>query len=223
MPSSQNHQKGLTRSDFVTAAFDLLHSEGADAFSMRALGMQLGVSAMACYAHFSNKDEVLSEVLALLMSKMDTDEIPGEYWEDTIRRTMRSIHAVYQSYPQVALACNSPVVQSAGLKTHTKKVIALHLRQGIPPEVLAHAWALIDAYLTGFEDSPEHMVSVDAGVESNEACTSSGDTCSDGGEFWEMVVRKAYTEESFNSGIEMILAGIRSLAPDDYTSWRSPQ
>ena len=223
MPSSQNYQKGLTRSDFVRAAFDLLHSEGADAFSMRALGMQLGVSAMACYAHFANKDEVLSEVLALLMSKMDTDEIPGEYWEDTIRRTMRSIHAVYQKYPQVALACNSPMVQSAGLKTHTKKVIALHLRQGIPPEVLAHAWALIDAYLTGFEDSPEHMVSAQPHEKSDETRPVSGGMPTDEVEFWETVVREAYTEESFNSGIEMILAGIRSLAPDDYTSWRSPQ
>ncbi len=46
----------LTRDHIVQVATELIEREGLGAFTMRALGRDLGVSAMAVYSHFVSRD-----------------------------------------------------------------------------------------------------------------------------------------------------------------------
>ena len=208
-------KRSLTREAIVEAAYRMIDREGVRAFTMRALGAELGVSAMAFYAHFSSREEVLAAVLERFMGTMDTDPVPGERWDDTMRRTMTSIHREFCAHPNMHDIDLDPSASYRGLAAHTRKIVGLHLAQGIPEDVLTKAWAMIDAFLTGFNSNAiaaERMrraISLD-GTDDNLPT-------------WERVVRTAYSEESFQNGIEMIIMGVRGLAAPDPCEWRTPK
>ena len=94
--TEKKRKSGLTRDVIVDTAYRMIDRDGMGAFTMRALGAELGVSAMAFYAHFSSREEVLVAVLTRFMETLDTDPVPGERWDDTLRRTMTSIWWVIQ-------------------------------------------------------------------------------------------------------------------------------
>lgn len=219
----------LTRERIVAVASDLIERDGLGAFTMRSLGRELGVSAMAVYSHFDSRDAILVAVLQRLMASMDTDPVPGEAWDDTLRRTMTSIYRLEMAHPELATIEVVPQTGENGLAEHTDKIVNLHLAQGMPEPVLTQAWALVDAYLTGFIGNAiavrANRPSVDCGASgaqvaeggSSAGCASS-DTLS-----WQRVVAAAYTDEAFAHGVEIIIQGIRALAAPDPCEWRTPE
>ena len=50
--TEKKRKSGLTRDVIVDTAYRMIDRDGMGAFTMRALGAELGVSAMAFYAHF---------------------------------------------------------------------------------------------------------------------------------------------------------------------------
>lgn len=212
-------KQALTRDHIVRVAVDLIEREGLGSFTMRALGRELGVSAMAVYSHFASRDEVLCAVLERFMATMDTDPVPGERWDDTLRRTMTSIYRKGVEHPQLS----SIEVESAavdGLARHTEKVVNLHLAQGMPEPVLSQAWAMVDAYLTGFTDN---AIAVAAEREQREGPDGARREAADERPLWQRIVADAYTDEAFADGVEIIIQGIRALAAPDPCAWRTPE
>lgn len=209
-------KRSLTRDGIIDAAYRMIDRDGMGAFTMRALGAELGVSAMAFYTHFASREEMLAAVLARFMATLDTDPVPGEHWEDTLRRTMGSIHREYCAHPHMNDIDLDPRVSYEGLAAHTEKIVSLHLAQGMPEPVLSKAWAMIDAFLTGFNSCAIGAQSVRRIEEA--AGVGEGDLPT-----WKRIVRTAYTEESFHNGVEMIIMGIRGLAAPDPCDWRTPK
>lgn len=60
----------LTRESISAAALQLIDKQGLDNLSMRRLGKELGVEAMAFYHHFKNKGELLDAVLERLLDEV---------------------------------------------------------------------------------------------------------------------------------------------------------
>ena len=117
--TEKKRKSGLTRDVIVDTAYRMIDRDGMGAFTMRALGAELGVSAMAFYAHFSSREEVLVAVLTRFMETLDTDPVPGERWDDTLRRTMTSIHREYCAHPHMNDIDLDPNISYAGLAAHT--------------------------------------------------------------------------------------------------------
>lgn len=212
-------KQALTADHIVRVATDLIEREGLGSFTMRALGRELGVSAMAVYSHFASRDEVLCAVLERFMATMDTDPVPGERWDDTLRRTMTSIYRKGVEHPQLS----SIEVESAavdGLARHTEKVVNLHLAQGMPEPVLSQVWAMVDAYLTGFTDN---AIAVAAEREQREGAGGARREGAEERPLWRRIVAEAYTDEAFAHGVEIIIDGIRALAAPDPCHWRTPE
>ena len=126
----------LTRERIVAVASDLIERDGLGAFTMRSLGRELGVSAMAVYSHFDSRDAILVAVLQRLMASMDTDPVPGEAWDDTLRRTMTSIYRLEMAHPELATIEVVPQTGENGLAEHTDKIVNLPLARGMPEPVL---------------------------------------------------------------------------------------
>ena len=57
-----SYHHGELRTALVDAALDLLAEDGADAVSLRAVARRVGVSAMAPYRHYSDKEALLAAV-----------------------------------------------------------------------------------------------------------------------------------------------------------------
>lgn len=145
-------QRGLlSRELIVETATRLIERDGTTAFTMRALGKELGVSAMAVYGYFPSRDDLLVAVLDRFMAGLDTGPVPGERWDDTMRRTMTSLYRNDIEHPQLASIEIDPFVAAQGLAGHTQRIVNLHLAQGMPEPILVQAWAFIDAFLTGFD------------------------------------------------------------------------
>ena len=122
-----------------------------------------------------------------------------------------------------------PPAGESGLAEHTDKNVNLHLAQGMPEPVLTQAWALVDAYLTGFIGNAiavrSNRPSGVRGVSSVCAAEGKGaEGCSgDDAPPWQRVVAAAYTDEAFAHGVEIIIQGIRALAAPDPCEWRTPE
>jgi AcrR family transcriptional regulator len=73
----------LTRQRIAEAALRVIDRDGLGALTMKRLGSELGVEAMSVYFHFSNKDEILDEVVDLLFRELPLPEEAGaERWAE---------------------------------------------------------------------------------------------------------------------------------------------
>lgn len=215
---AQEVRPSLSRDAIVEAATELIEKDGLGAFTMRLLGRQLGVSAMAIYGYFESRGDVLTAVLERFMGTMDADPVPGEYWDDTLRRIMTSIYVEELAHPELASIEVAPGTGNEGLARHTEKIVALHLEQGMPVSVLKHAWSMVDAFLAGFTDNAIKERSI-ASLPGGARASSPGHRLA----LWEEIVIGAHSDEAFAYGIEVIIQGIRALAAPDPCQWRTPE
>ena len=102
------------------------------------------------------------------------------------------------------------------MAAHTEKIVSLHLDQGMPEPVLTKAWAMVDAFLTGFNGSAI------AAQKRRLADEAAGGATRDM-PVWQRIVDSAYSEESFANGVEMIIMGVRGLAAPDPCEWHTPK
>ena len=80
----------LTRERVLRAALKLADQGGLDALSMRKLGQDLGVEAMALYYHFANKDEVIDGIVDIVFAEIHLP-IAGAPWKGEMRRRAISV------------------------------------------------------------------------------------------------------------------------------------
>ena len=83
----------LSRELVLQTAIRLADQGGLESLSMRKLGQELGVEAMALYYHVANKDEVLDGIVDLVWAEIDPPHA-GEDWRIAMRRRAISVHDV---------------------------------------------------------------------------------------------------------------------------------
>lgn len=205
----QTHQ--LSRERIAEVALRLADEMGIENVSMRKLASELGVTAMALYRYYGSIDEIQVAALARAFTEVDTLPIPGELWEDSIRRITTSIREVYLKHTSAHLYTVKSSGASPGMEEHTQRVYKLHEDQGIPAPILRKAWRIVDAYMGGFILGETEDVQNQSMLP--HECTT--DT-------WRETAAGAYSEETFHDGIEIIIAGIRGMAAPDPCEWRTP-
>lgn len=71
----------LTRERIVDAALRIVDADGLDALSLRRQGQELGVEAMSLSHHVPNKSAMLGGVVELLLGRLGTPGVDGEWQE----------------------------------------------------------------------------------------------------------------------------------------------
>lgn len=201
----------LTREEILAKALELADETGIENVSMRKLASALGKAPMALYTYFDSIQEIHAGVVALAFREVDADPIPGERWDDTLRRTTLSIRGMYLNHMRADLYKVELGGYSAALEEHTARIYALHGDQGIPPATLRRLWCLIDAFLGGF-----------IAAELQELRERPDHPDPDGRE-WVEVAENAYNEQTFKDGLEIIIAGVRQLSAPDPCDWHTPE
>ena len=74
----------LTKERVLRAAVDLADRDGIDALSMRKLGQELGVEAMALYRHVRNKDDILDGAIDVVVGEIELPR-PNRDWQRSMR------------------------------------------------------------------------------------------------------------------------------------------
>ncbi|WP_411151298.1 TetR/AcrR family transcriptional regulator [Streptomyces sp. A30] len=169
-PSRRASDRGrygrLNRERVLEAALDLVDREGLSALSMRRLGTELGVEAMALYRYAASKDALLDGLVEALYLKLEErlaaeDEGAGKgdgapEWRDGLHRVARATYDVCLAHPQAVplLATRMLAVPLARrplavLKDHERLLVLLR-EAGLDNDRAAVAFRAFTAWLLGY-------------------------------------------------------------------------
>jgi AcrR family transcriptional regulator len=139
----------LSRERVLQTALKLADQGGLESCSMRKLGQELGVEAMAVYYHFANKDEVLDGIVDLVWSEVELP-VAGADWKTAMRQRAISLHDVLARHRWAIGMMESRRHPGPANLRHHDAVIGNLRAAGFSIEMAAHAYSLLDAYLYGF-------------------------------------------------------------------------
>jgi len=89
----------LTRATVAERALQIGDAEGLEAVTIRRLAQELGVTPMALYWHFKNKDELLLGITDHALSDVKATRDPRDPWQRQIRAMVEALVTVMRRHP----------------------------------------------------------------------------------------------------------------------------
>ncbi|MDQ1014677.1 TetR/AcrR family transcriptional regulator [Streptomyces afghaniensis] len=150
----------LTRERVLAAALELVDREGLSALSMRRLGAELGVEAMALYRYASSKDALLDGLVEALYLELEeqlaTGPDGGTDWRAGLHRIARATYDVCLAHPQAVpllatrlLAVPLARRPAAVLRDH-ERVLALLRQAGFDEATASAVFRAFTAWVLGY-------------------------------------------------------------------------
>ena len=139
----------LSRELVLQTAIRLADQGGLESLSMRKLGLELGVEAMALYYHVANKDEVLDGIVDLVFSEIDLPSTDAD-WKTAMRQRALSLRDVLARHRWAIGMMESRRHPGPANLRHHDAVIGNLRAAGFDMEMVAHAYSLLDGYIYGF-------------------------------------------------------------------------
>jgi len=139
----------LSRERVLSAAIAHADAGGLEALSMRKLADELGVAPMALYRHVANRDDLVDGMVDVVFREIDLPS-GGESWRTAMRKRAISVRdALLRHTWAIGLMESRRNPGPANLRHHDA-VIGTLRAAGFSMEMVAHAYALLDAYIYGF-------------------------------------------------------------------------
>ena len=139
----------LSRELVLDTAVKLADRGGLESLSMRKLGQELGVEAMALYYYFANKDEVIDGIVDLVFSEIDL-HASGADWKTAMRQRAISVRDVLLRHRWAIGLMESRRKPGPANLRHHDAVIGSLRSAGLDMPTIAHAYSLLDSYIYGF-------------------------------------------------------------------------
>ena len=83
----------LSRDAIIAAALELADTDGVERLSIRRVAARLGVTPMALYKYFDNKDELLSFALEAFVARADVIPEAGLPWDEWVEQVGQRMYA----------------------------------------------------------------------------------------------------------------------------------
>jgi AcrR family transcriptional regulator len=148
--ANRSRRTPLRRDEIVDVAIGFAQRGELDAMTMRRVASDLGVTAMALYAHVVDKDELLDEIIDYVLAH-DAAPLPGTTeWRTWFRDAASRLRSVLIEHPALLdRYCRHPVGVSAALRRMEVALEVLH-RAGFDDTESAGAYATVHTYTLGF-------------------------------------------------------------------------
>ena len=124
----------LTKQAVVDRALALGDAEGLEALTIRRIATELGVTPMALYWHFRNKEELLAGLADQIWSELDTDVDPSAPWDMQMRGILESLLHVLRAHPCASQLILEGEKQSDAALVASETALAVLRRGGFDPE-----------------------------------------------------------------------------------------
>jgi TetR/AcrR family transcriptional regulator, tetracycline repressor protein len=124
----------LTKQAVVDRALALGDAEGIEALTIRRIATELGVTPMALYWHFRNKEELLAGLGDQIWSELDTDVDETAAWDQQLRGLLESLLHVLRSHPCASQLILEGEKQSDAALFASETALAVLRRGGFDPE-----------------------------------------------------------------------------------------
>ncbi|MEV4455887.1 TetR/AcrR family transcriptional regulator C-terminal domain-containing protein [Microbispora sp. NPDC049633] len=140
----------LSHAYIVAVALALIDRAGLDKFSMRKLGAELGVDAMAVYRYFSDQEALFDGVAEALFDELDVDSLPWEAsWRElTTETALRMRHALLRHPHAVTIFATRPVRSAAAISCGDRAVAVL-CDAGFTPVLAVQAVRCVQEFTVG--------------------------------------------------------------------------
>jgi AcrR family transcriptional regulator len=215
-PHVAARQPRLSREAILDRALAVADAEGIDAVSVRRVARELGVTPMALYWHFDDKNALLHALGDRLLGALDLTVQAREPWPRQLRALLVSLTAVLRAHPSAAVLIGSlPDTASENALRTIEVALDILRRAGFSPEEAAHITRQIVRTTTSMVIAePETVPKRDTTEGGTEAVLRSLAP-----ERFPRVIEAAGAlsapedpERFYDLVIELILAGIESAA-----------
>ena len=207
----------LTRARVLDSAVTLADRIGIEAFTIRKLAAELDVTPMAIYHHLPNKEQILDGIVDEVFAEIDPP--PSELdWLDALRVRCTSAREVLARHPWAPPLMESRTSPGPATLHHHDAVLGCLRRGGLPWNLTAHAYAILDSFVYGFALQEANLPLGDEAQSRDVTESVVGPLSAE--EFPHLV---SFTEEhvlqpgydfghSFEFGLDLLLDGIARAA-----------
>jgi AcrR family transcriptional regulator len=139
----------LTRERVLQTAVRRADQGGIASLSMRKLGQEFGVEAMALYHHFANKDDLVDGMVDLVFGEIELPPSTRD-WRTAMRQRAIGVRdALLRHRWAVGLMESRRRPGPANLRHHDAVIGSLRAG-GFDIGMAAHAYSVLDSYIYGF-------------------------------------------------------------------------
>ena len=139
----------LTRDRVLQVAVELADRGGIEALSMRKLGQELGVDAMALYRHVRNKDDLLDGLVEVIVGQIDHPE-PGDAWKASLRAQAMAARAVMLQHPWARQVLEQRGTGGPATLAYIERILSILRGDGFSVELAHHALHVLSSRIFGF-------------------------------------------------------------------------
>jgi TetR/AcrR family transcriptional regulator, tetracycline repressor protein len=134
MPTRTTKER-LSRDTVTERALAMADAEGIEALTIRRLATDLGVTPMALYWHFADKERLLDGMAQLVLSqvKLPVDD-ESRPWDQRLREVLDQLLGVLAAHPSVTDVVKTRILQSEPGLELTERVLGLLRGAGFSPE-----------------------------------------------------------------------------------------
>jgi len=204
----------LDRDRIVQAAVALVDGVGLEGLSMRKLGRELAVEAMALYHYFPSKDALLDAVVEAVVAEMGTPLETGE-WEERLRERFRSYRRLAQAHPHVFPLVGKRAVKSPEALAPVEQMLEILRGAGFSPEQALQGFRTLSSYAFGYALSEVYGFALEPNTDQAAAHfdvrTVDPERYPRMREIAPHVIACDHDTE-FESGLDIILAGLATPA-----------
>jgi len=208
----------LTKERIVSVALKLADEGGLAALSMRKLGQELGVEAMALYHHFASKDLLIESMIDRVHGEI---KIPlgAKHWSIVARERAESVLEVLSRHTWAPSLMESGINPGPATMQDRESLLRCFREARFSIEMTVHAVSALDIYTYGFAQQLASLsfetVEQAAGVGEAVMKQFPFDTYPYMGEMVTQHMMKAgyRAMDEFDFGLNLIIDGIARLNP----------
>ena len=139
----------LTKERVLRAAVDLADRGGIEALSMRKLGQELGVDAMALYRHVRSKDDILDGAVDAVVAEIELPR-PGADWKSALRQQVMAAREVMLRHPWAPRVLEERGTAGPAVLAYIDSVLAILSAGGFAIDMAHHALHVLGSRILGF-------------------------------------------------------------------------
>ena len=206
----------LSRERVLTVAVALADRDGIDGLSMRKLGQELGVDAMALYRHVKSKDDLLNAIVEMVVGEIERIEPDGP-WKPALRGQVMAARRVMLRHPWMRLVLEEQGTIGVAIIGYVEGILAILLEGGFTMDLAHHTLHVLGSRIFGFsqdlfddsgkvEPSPEAAATIARAMAQYPRVAELAGSVSHEG-----VLGACDDDVEFAFGLDLILDGLEQL------------
>jgi len=133
----------------LRAALVLADTGGIESLTMRKLGQELGVDAMALYRHVRSKDDLLDGLVEVIVGQIERPP-PGGDWKANLRQQAMAARRVMLRHPWARRVLEERGTGGPATLAYIESILATLHDGGFSIELAHHALHVLSSRIFGF-------------------------------------------------------------------------